>query len=138
LDADFQPAQVSCGFNTCLRFLSLRFVSNRRLDNKFNVFEGIHRNLFFIGINIITIGGQVIIVFVGGSALSAVRLSGAQWGITFLLGAISLPVAVLIRVIPDDFIRKFIPRTPDQNQTPHINVFGGERAERNDALENIL
>src|SRR6478735_3995007 len=38
----------------------------RRLDNKFNVFVGIHRNLFFILINAIMIGLQIGIVFIGG------------------------------------------------------------------------
>jgi hypothetical protein len=33
-----------------------------------------------------------------------------------MLGAISLPVAVLIRVVPNDFIQKFIPSTLDFNQ----------------------
>lgn len=119
------------------RTSSLHLISNRRLDNKFNIFEGIRGNLFFIGINLVTIGGQVIIVFVGGSALSAVRLNGTQWGISLLLGAISLPVAVLIRLIPNDFIRKFIPCTLNQNQTRHIGVFGDDRFERNDILKNI-
>jgi P-type Ca2+ transporter type 2C len=79
------------------------------------VFEGIHRNWFFIGINLITISGQVLILFLGGSALSTMPLDAKQWGISIMLGAISLPVAVLIRLIPNDFIQKFIPSTLDFN-----------------------
>jgi hypothetical protein len=47
------------------------------------------------------IGGQILIVFVGGRAFSVVPLSGAQWGISVVLGALSLPVGVIIRLIPD-------------------------------------
>ncbi len=121
-------------FEKCL---SLCHVSNRRLDNKFNVFEGISQNLFFIGINIITIGGQVLIISFGGSVLSTMPLSGTQWAISIILGAISLPVAVLIRLIPDDFLLRFIPRMRDQNRLPRIGVSNDERFEWNDALENI-
>jgi P-type Ca2+ transporter type 2C len=124
-------------FNLFERYSSLQLVSNRRLDNKFNVFEGIRRNLFFIGINVITVGGQVIIIYFGGSALSTNRLNGTEWAISIIIGAISLPVAVLIRLIPDDFIRKFIPRPRNHNQTPVIRVSSDERFEWNDALENI-
>jgi Ca2+-transporting ATPase len=79
----------------------------------------------------------VIIVAVGGRALSAVRLNGKQWGLSLILGAISLPVAVVIRLIPDEFIRKLIPRGLDQNQTLRAGVPDDERFEWNDALENI-
>jgi Ca2+-transporting ATPase len=81
-----------------------------------NVFEGICQNWFFIGINIVTICGQVIIVSVGSSALSTVRLDGKQWAISLALGATSLPVAVLIRLIPDDFIRKLLPHSWSENR----------------------
>jgi Ca2+-transporting ATPase len=79
----------------------------------------------------------VLIISIGGSALSTIRLSGTQWAISIILGAISLPVGVLIRLIPDDFLRKLIPRFHNHNQTPRIGVSSDERFEWNDALENI-
>jgi Ca2+-transporting ATPase len=114
------------------RCLGLFIISNRRLDNKFNVFEGISRNWFFIGINIITIGGQVIIISVGGSALSTIRLDGTQWALSIAIGAISLPVAVLIRLIPNDFLLELISNTHSRKQIPR-----DERFEWNEALENV-
>jgi Ca2+-transporting ATPase len=104
--------------------------NNRRLDNKFNIFEGISRNWFFIGVNIITICGQVIIVFVGSSALSTVRLDRTQWAISVFLGAFSLPVAVLIRLIPDEFIRKLISSfSLSKQQTAYETVLTDDRFE---------
>lgn len=88
---------------------NITLLSNRRLDNKFNIFEGITHNWFFIGINLIMIGGQVMIIFVGGKAFHVRPLNGAQWGYSVVLGALSLPVAVLIRVIPDEWCAHLIP-----------------------------
>jgi len=65
-----------------------------------NVFEGIHKNLYFIGINLVMIIGQVLIMLFGGQALSVVPLSLQQWGISLGLGAVSLPMGVIIKLIP--------------------------------------
>ncbi|KAL3456863.1 hypothetical protein BJX64DRAFT_296343 [Aspergillus heterothallicus] len=75
--------------------------NNRRLDNKFNIFTGLHRNWFFIGINSIMVGCQIIISFFGGSAFSIVRIHDEQWAIVILVAAISLPWAVVVRIFPD-------------------------------------
>ena len=47
------------------------------------------------------IGGQILIAFVGGKAFSIARLTGVQWAISIVLGAISIPVGIVIRLIPD-------------------------------------
>jgi hypothetical protein len=75
--------------------------SNRRLDNKFNIFEGISRNRLFIAISLVMIGCQVMIILVGGKAFSITRLDGAQWGYSVILGALSIPIGAVIRLIPD-------------------------------------
>jgi Ca2+-transporting ATPase len=111
--------------------------NNRRLDNKLNIFEGISRNWFFIGINIITILGQVLIVFLGSSALSTVRLDSTQWAISLFLGALSLPIAVLIRLIPDDFIRKLLPTRLLKRPTTYDTIPSDDRFEWNPALQDV-
>lgn len=83
--------------------------SNRRLDNKLNIFEGLHRNMFFIIINIIMIGGQILIIFVGSDAFEIVRLSGKEWGLSIGLGAISVPWGAAIRLWPDEWIAACLP-----------------------------
>lgn len=103
--------------------------SNRRLDNKFNIFEGISHNWFFVIINVIMIGGQVMIIFVGGKAFKVTPLTGAQWGISIVLGALSIPVAIIIRLIPDHLIAKLVPTNkwkkslaPDIYDTKEANI----------------
>jgi Ca2+-transporting ATPase len=112
--------------------------SNRRLDNGFDIFEGVHRNPFFIGINLIMIGGQVMIIFIGGRAFSVKRLNAAQWAYSIILGALSLPIAVIIRLIPDELIRKLIPHRWQHKETPDVVVSDDEpRFEWNPALVEI-
>ncbi|KAG9979182.1 calcium-translocating P-type ATPase, partial [Aureobasidium melanogenum] len=48
-------------FNCFVWMQIFNMFNNRRLDNKFNIFEGVQRNVFFIGIALIMIGGQVMI-----------------------------------------------------------------------------
>ncbi|KAK9417675.1 putative Calcium-transporting ATPase [Seiridium unicorne] len=93
-------------FNTFVWMQIFNEFNNRRLDNKFNIFEGIHRNKFFIVINCIMIGAQIAIVFVGKQVFSIKPLNGTQWAICLVLGAISLPWAVLIRLFPDPWFAK--------------------------------
>ncbi|KAL1306966.1 hypothetical protein AAFC00_005601 [Neodothiora populina] len=109
-------------FNTFVWMQIFNEFNNRRLDNKFNILEGVHRNSFFIVINIIMIGGQVMIIFVGGRAFNVTRLTGAQWGLSVGLGAISIPVGVIIRLIPDNWIRAMIPDWLRRKVQPKVAI----------------
>lgn len=88
-------------FNTFVWMQIFNEFNNRRLDNKFNIFEGVHRNKFFIFINCIMVGAQIAIIFVGGRAFSITHIDGTQWAICVVLALLSLPMAVLVRLFPD-------------------------------------
>ena len=45
-------------------------------------------------------GVQILILFVGGAAFSITPLDRAQWAYSVVLGALSIPVGILIRLIP--------------------------------------
>ncbi|KAI9850217.1 MAG: hypothetical protein M1838_005987 [Thelocarpon superellum] len=114
----------------------------RRLDNKFNVLEGLTSNYFFIAINVIMIGGQVIICFFGGAAFSIHRLNTAQWLYSLILGALSIPIGVLIRLIPDAAFAKLIPQRIHRKHAPPpqpqvVVSDEDQRFEWNQALEEI-
>ncbi|KAM0188584.1 hypothetical protein ACHAPI_010518 [Fusarium lateritium] len=96
-------------FNTFVWLQIFNEINNRRLDNKLNIFEGLQRNLFFIVINLIMIGGQILIIFVGGDAFEIVRLNGKEWGLSVGLGAISVPWGAVIRLCPDEWIAACFP-----------------------------
>jgi Ca2+-transporting ATPase len=55
------------------------------------------------------VGGQVMIIFVGGKAFAVTPLNGTQWAISIILGALSIPVAIIIRLIPDAFFARIFP-----------------------------
>lgn len=117
----------------------MNIYSARRLDNGINIFEGMLRNYWFIGIQFVIVGGQIMIIFVGGAAFAVERLNGAQWGYSIVLGLLSMPVAVIIRLIPDELIRKvlsFLPRR--HSATPSFMFEDDERIQEwNPALEEI-
>lgn len=83
-------------------------------------------------------GGQVLIIFVGGAAFSVQRLNGVQWGVSLVLGVISLPVAVIIRLFPDEWARKLVPKLWSRKKGPELLVSDEDRRfEWNPALEEI-
>jgi P-type Ca2+ transporter type 2C len=49
---------------------------------------------------LVEIGGQVLIVFIGGAAFQVTRIGGREWGISLALGVVSIPLGVLIRLLP--------------------------------------
>lgn len=125
-------------FNTFVWMQIFNQWNSRRLDNNLNIFEGMLKNAWFIGIQLIIIGGQILIIFVGGQAFSVVRLNGPQWGVSLVLGVISLPVGVIIRLIPDALIARLIPTFWHRKKGPELWVSDEDRRfEWNPALEEI-
>jgi Ca2+-transporting ATPase len=98
-------------FNTFVWMQIFNALNNRRLDNRFNIFEGLEKNLFFIGIFFVMVGGQVIIIFFGGwEAFQAQYQFGDQWAVAIVLGAISIPIGVVIRLVPDELAKQLVPK----------------------------
>ncbi|KLU87100.1 hypothetical protein MAPG_06105 [Magnaporthiopsis poae ATCC 64411] len=88
-------------FNTFVWMQIFNELNCRRLDNGLNMFEGLHRNPYFICINLFMVGCQVAIVFVGGPVFSVTPISAAQWAVCVGLPLLSLPWAVAVRSFPD-------------------------------------
>lgn len=77
------------------------------------------------------------IIFVGGAAFQITPLNGPQWGISLLLGAISLPVAVVIRLIPDELVAKIAPSWMSRKVGSKIYVSNEDRFQWNQGIEDI-
>ncbi|KAJ6501168.1 Ca-transporting ATPase, partial [Mycena vitilis] len=75
-------------------------INCRRLDRRLNIFEGISKNWYFIAITLIEIGGQFLIVFIGGAAFGVTRMGGREWGISLALGIASIPLGAIVRLLP--------------------------------------
>lgn len=99
--ADRQQELDTMVFNTFVWMQIFNELNNRRLDNKFNIFEGMFKNYWFMGINVIMVAGQIMIVFIGGAAFGITRIDGAQWAVCILCALPCLLWAVLLRCVPD-------------------------------------
>ncbi len=90
-------------FNTFVWMQIFNQFNNRRLDNRFNIFEGLHRNQFFIFICALMVGLQITIVFFGSRAfgIASGGLDAEQWAICIVIAVMCLPWAVLVRLFPD-------------------------------------
>ncbi|OAA62641.1 p-type calcium transporter [Niveomyces insectorum RCEF 264] len=99
-------------FNTFVWMQIFNQWNNRRLDNRFNIFEGMTKNWFFIAVSIVIIGGQILIIMVGGRAFSIAPRgqTGLMWGYALAFGFVSIPVGVLIRLVPDAFVERLVPQ----------------------------
>ncbi|KAL2755929.1 hypothetical protein ACRALDRAFT_1050792 [Sodiomyces alcalophilus JCM 7366] len=129
---DFQTQVNTVVFNTFVWMQIFNQWNNRRLDNKFNIFEGLTKNYFFMGISCAMIGGQILIIFVGGPALQISKhgQTPSQWGVAIVLGFLSIPVGMLIRLIPDEFVRRLVPdylKRRAKERLPGVTVSDEER-----------
>jgi magnesium-transporting ATPase (P-type) len=80
-------------------------VFNEYVARKFdevNMFSGMSLSTspLFLMISVISVGAQVFLVQLGGEFLKTTPLTLVQWLITVALGALTLPVGVLMRFIP--------------------------------------
>ncbi|RCI10110.1 hypothetical protein L249_8456 [Ophiocordyceps polyrhachis-furcata BCC 54312] len=98
-------------FNTFVWMQIFNQWNNRRLDNRFNIFEGLTKNWIFVVISLLMCGGQVLIIFVGGAAfqIASRKQDSSQWAMAVLLGFLSIPMGVVLRLIPDEAIAALVP-----------------------------
>lgn len=67
---------------------------------KINIFRGIFSSWIFLGVMVATVVFQVIIVEFLGTFASTTPLSWQLWLISVLIGAASLIIAVILKLIP--------------------------------------
>eukprot|EP01031_Cornospumella_fuschlensis_P035979 gene35979-43635_t len=87
-------------FNTFIFCQVFNEYTSRNLFDEWNPFKNILSNYVFLCVSMVTIGLQIILVEFGGDFLETTPLSSTQWLITVALGAIGLPIGVLMRFIP--------------------------------------
>jgi Ca2+-transporting ATPase len=87
-------------FNTFIFCQVFNEFNSRSLFNEWNVFKGLHVKHMFTLVILLTVGLQILLVQFGGEFVKTTPLSGQQWLITVLLGAVGLPVGMLSRCLP--------------------------------------
>ncbi|KAJ1962050.1 plasma membrane calcium [Dipsacomyces acuminosporus] len=99
-------------FNTFAWMQIFNEFNCRVLHNEKNCFKGITKNWFFITIVLISVVGQVVIVQWGGVAFQTTALGGKYWAFSLVAGALSLPIGLVLRLIPDQLIWWMLPFVP--------------------------
>jgi Ca2+-transporting ATPase len=135
-------------FNTFVFCQIFNEINCRRIDSHLNIFHNIFANKFFIFIFVLCIALQAIIVNVGGAAFQVTPINGIDWAISIIIGLLSIPIGVVIRLIPDElfsFIFFFYPATRQRylggnNEgavAPTVYMAGNERIAWNSAYNNV-
>jgi len=87
-------------FNTFVWCQIFNEFNARKLGNELNIFDGLFGNTTFIGVLIFTVTVQFLIVQFAGVYASCVPLTTQQWFVCVLIGAVSIPVGFVLRLIP--------------------------------------
>jgi Ca2+-transporting ATPase len=141
-EADLKTLVFNC-FVFCQIFNQLNC---RRLDRRFNILEGFFRNIWFLSIFAIMVGGQCLIVMVGGAAFQVTRLRAIDWAISIVVGFIAIPIGVLVRMVPTAPIERILIKMrlfPDPNDLPTFvedddaSEISGDGFIYNPALEKV-
>ncbi|XP_047937877.1 putative calcium-transporting ATPase 13, plasma membrane-type [Salvia hispanica] len=86
-------------FNTFVLCQVFNVFNARKLEKR-NVFEGLHKNKLFVGIVGVTLVLQALMVELLNKFADTERLSLEEWGICVGIGALSWPIAWLVKLIP--------------------------------------
>jgi len=74
-------------------------ISSREME-RLNVFHGILNNWVFMAVMSFTVVFQVILIEFLGSFANTIPLSQTQWVFSVLIGFLSMPVAMLVKLVP--------------------------------------
>lgn len=95
---EIQPTEhYTIIFNTFVWMQIFNEINSRSVNGELNVFKGLGDNAIFKAVLVVTVFTQIMLVQLAGSFLWTAPLSFLQWVICIALGAVSLPLAYLIR-----------------------------------------
>jgi magnesium-transporting ATPase (P-type) len=96
----FSYVHGSIMFNTFVFCQVFNEYTSKSIHSDWDVFSSLGKNPIFLGVTALTVGLQIMLIEVGGEFIKTSPLTWQQWLITIGLGALSLPVGVLMRFIP--------------------------------------
>ena len=87
-------------FNTFIFCQFFNEYNARSIFDDIDVYSGALKNPIFMAVSVVTLALQVMLVEVGGEWLHTTPLSINHWFITIGLGAIAIPVGIVMRFLP--------------------------------------
>ena len=97
---------MSILYNIFIFYILFNQLNCRIIDDSFNIFERIHKSIFFIIVIIFEVILQILIIFFGSLSFQIVKegLSAKQWGICIGFSAISFVISILGKFIYIDVL----------------------------------
>ncbi|EEY70103.1 P-type ATPase (P-ATPase) Superfamily [Phytophthora infestans T30-4] len=107
-DHKHEPTQhMTVIFNTFVWMQLFNELNCRKIHDEPNVLEGLMGNRVYIYVTILQILMQLVIVQCTGSFFNCEPLNAGQWGISIGLGAISMPLRVVLRCLSAKWLPAF-------------------------------
>ena len=113
-------------FNTFVFCQVFNEINARSIGDEMNIFKGLGKSPLFIGIIIFTVLAQYGIVEFGGDFVRTVNLTPDQWIKCILLGALSLPLGGVMRLIPVQDSASDFAELSELISTNRNKLMGGE------------
>ncbi|KAF9581818.1 hypothetical protein BGW38_001037 [Lunasporangiospora selenospora] len=127
-------------FNTFVFLQVFNELNCRRIDDSLNVFKNLHNNKIFIIVQVIVLGCQFVIVEFGGKAFKTTPLTGNQWLVTLLIGSLSLPVGLCLRLLPKHLVPEKVISHESEERQPLVKsaTLGWEGITQHAAIQSNL
>ncbi|KAI9217079.1 hypothetical protein BC828DRAFT_361401 [Blastocladiella britannica] len=107
-------------FNVFVWMQVFNMFNARTIHGEYNVFARMQHNPMFLGIMVFVMVLQAIIVQFGARVFGVVPLNGTEWAMSVGFGFVSLPLGLVIRMLPDVgrawFEDKFYDHTAEQER----------------------
>jgi magnesium-transporting ATPase (P-type) len=96
-------------FNVFVIYTLFNQINARVLDDSFNIFVDIQKNLWFVAIELLEMGLHVILIQLSGKIFKVSKggLTGMQWLICILFGMTTFVISVICKLIPDNWFSCF-------------------------------
>lgn len=95
-------------FNTFIFMQVFNEINCRKVGRRdFNIFEGIHRNIYFLAVVVGTFAGQFILVHLySGLIFPTIALERGEWGECVAIGATPIAIAAALKLTPIGMLEK--------------------------------
>jgi len=118
-------------FNAFVFMQLFNELNARSIEDEWNVLSGVLGNHMFMGIIFLSAGLQALLVEFGGSFVKTTGLSATHWGYSIGLGALVLPLGILMRFIP-------VPSRPMDFADAYTSWFDAHMASRGKDVKVVL
>jgi calcium-translocating P-type ATPase len=96
-------------FNVFVIYTLFNQINARVLDDSFNIFVDIQKNIWFVLIELLEMGLHVLLIQLSGKIFKVSKggLTGMQWLYCILFGMTTFVVSIICKLIPDDWFSCF-------------------------------